>query len=457
MTFFNCELQKYYWKTCSWSRLLGVPAIFLSITVFFEIMDVPNTDAFIAATAANIFYLFVFFLGSYVAAGAVIDEVRNSTWYLLRMSSMSPLQVSIGKLFGPTLYMWYVGCIALLLFVFYGARVYEFHFVVYQVILMVATGIFCHSMVLIFCFARFDANKKAQNPHKMLPVLLGLLAAWVFHELGDMDLRLQYENIWFGIPAPSSSWKILFLLSCLIWSCIGVYRLLCRALQCRIIPWVWGSFVLFQMAFAAGFYMEENVHFQWPAVQAPFEKFSSLLVFFTQSPLCIAFSVSVACAYTILFYEKLNVSQYRDLLSHYHSRQTRFLLEKLPAWSISLGISSLFGLFFYHCCTSHRGSWFDPSFRTEHLAVFTPRYFDLSLLFVFCEGEKQLSATLFVLSLLYFIIPALLFYLDSLPVHWFYPTFISGDWWQLIGVIVQVILVSGLVVNRYKTCMRRTA
>lgn len=454
MNLINCELQKYYWKSFTWQRILGVPAIFLSITVFLEVLDIPNADFFIASTATKVFYLCVYFLGSYVAAGAVIDEVRNSTWYLIRMSSMSPLHVAIGKLFGPTLYMWYVGFMALLLFLFYGARVYGVDAVLHEALLMVTTGIFCHSMVLVFCFARFDANKKDQNPHKMLPVLLGLLAAWVFFELGDMNLRVQYETVWFGIPAPSSSWKILFLISCLAWACIGVYRLFSRALQCRIMPWVWGSFVVFYMVFAAGFYIENRSQFQWSTTEVPFERFANLLVFFTQSPLCIAFSVSVIFAYKILFYEKLHVSQYRDLLNHFVARQKRFFLQKLPAWSVSLVISMLFGVLFIAMAPVIVEQGLVQVFVLSTLLFLLRDILIYHYCLFFVSEKKQLFATLSVLTLLYFIVPALLFYLEALPIAWFYPTFTSGDGSQLIGVGVQVILVFCLVINRYRVCMR---
>ena len=56
--------------------------------------------------------------GAKSAADGILDEYNNKTWDWQRMSTISPIKMTIGKLFGSTSYNWYGGIICLVIFIF---------------------------------------------------------------------------------------------------------------------------------------------------------------------------------------------------------------------------------------------------------------------------------------------------------------------------------------------------
>ncbi len=65
--------------------------------------------------AQNLYYLIVVLWGTRNAALSVVGEIRDRTWDLQRLSSIGPGAMTVGKLFGGTIYNWFGGAICLIM------------------------------------------------------------------------------------------------------------------------------------------------------------------------------------------------------------------------------------------------------------------------------------------------------------------------------------------------------
>ena len=107
----NPEFRRNLWIELRLHRLLAMPimvglvaALTLSLDESYEILR------YIALAG---FYGVVYIWGSRRAAAAVADEVNARTWEMQRMSALGAWQMTWGKLFGSTAFVWYAGLMIL--------------------------------------------------------------------------------------------------------------------------------------------------------------------------------------------------------------------------------------------------------------------------------------------------------------------------------------------------------
>ena len=116
----NAEFAKNVWLEISTKRLLAMPAIiFLIIVLIF--MNVDST------TAANSTLKYVS-IGGFVflgmlwgiksASNSILDEYNEKTWDWQKMSIIGAWKLTVGKLFGSTIYNWYSALICLVIYLF---------------------------------------------------------------------------------------------------------------------------------------------------------------------------------------------------------------------------------------------------------------------------------------------------------------------------------------------------
>ena len=104
----NPELKRNLWLELSAHRLI------LGLVVIFAIAFAAR--AMLPSLALFGFVLIAVFWGARQAAAAVIEEARERTWDIQRMSSMDPWTMTWGKLLGSTSMAWYGGAICLVIY-----------------------------------------------------------------------------------------------------------------------------------------------------------------------------------------------------------------------------------------------------------------------------------------------------------------------------------------------------
>lgn len=124
LIFANPELNRNAKLELSNVKMILMPLLILLLLFLTYLIKSPynkfnpfihETDivVFLISVANFLFTLIVMIWGSKQAADSVIDEVNARTWDNQRMTALSPLEMSIGKLLGPTIYSWFGGLICL--------------------------------------------------------------------------------------------------------------------------------------------------------------------------------------------------------------------------------------------------------------------------------------------------------------------------------------------------------
>ena len=111
----NPEFQRNVWLELTPRRMILMVA--LLALAFLAAALSGGKDYGTGGTAEWIFYAIVVVWGTRNAATAVVGEIRDRTWDMQRLSSLSAATMTWGKLFGSTIYNWFGGaiCLAVLL------------------------------------------------------------------------------------------------------------------------------------------------------------------------------------------------------------------------------------------------------------------------------------------------------------------------------------------------------
>ncbi|MFZ4601879.1 MAG: hypothetical protein ACOYM8_05440 [Caulobacterales bacterium] len=110
----NPEFERNLWLEFSVSRAAVMPLV---IGLVLGLASLGGSAKSIADTALATFFVVAVVWGAFKAARTVTDEVRDRTWDGQRMSGLSPIAMTLGKLFGATIFCWYGAAIALAAFI----------------------------------------------------------------------------------------------------------------------------------------------------------------------------------------------------------------------------------------------------------------------------------------------------------------------------------------------------
>src|SRR5215510_3127986 len=103
----TAELQRNLWLELTARRTVQM------IVVIVLILLTANVTPFVRVgdVAQYLFLGIVVLWGTRNAAQAVVGEIRERTWDFQRLSALTPFQMTVGKLFGATSYVWFGGLI----------------------------------------------------------------------------------------------------------------------------------------------------------------------------------------------------------------------------------------------------------------------------------------------------------------------------------------------------------
>lgn len=251
----NPELQRNIWLNLTPWRLAGMPIV-LGM-VFFSVGSLTTGDWFeIVAPVARWFYAAIVIVwGTWLAARAVVGEIRDRTWDGQRLSTLSPWTMVWGKLFGATIFVWYGGvlCLAVILLDALarkgvGGMLLDFAY-------YVSIALFAHAVTLL---ASLLAVRR-RSGHPRLEVffyqLTGLAAAWFASGLweGIRAGEVAGELLWFSETLPAAQFFLWSLVAFMLWAIIGCWRQMRAELQMPGSPVLWLVFLGFMMLYAAGF------------------------------------------------------------------------------------------------------------------------------------------------------------------------------------------------------------
>jgi hypothetical protein len=318
----NAELRRNLWLEFGLHRRLVAPLVF----GFFAAGSAPGEDwrAAVYPVAVTLAMLVLLVWGTRQASVAVLDEVRDRTWDLQRLSALGPWPMTWGKLAGSTVFPWYVGilCLAVVAATAPGAR--EAQSTGRLIVAIVAGAVALHGAALTSSLAA--ARQDPAGAHRSSTLaLFGML----FVLVGIVSLMERAAR---GIPVRWYGWSLdqmTFIagsaLAFACWGVFGAWRAMCRELQVRTLPWAWPAFPVFVAAWLAG--LAES---GWFGGKRAFVAFG--------------LAACVVATYVGLFTDLTTATVARRVLVRARAGQWRRALEELPVWPASLALAFVFAL-----------------------------------------------------------------------------------------------------------------
>ena len=232
--FRNPELKRNVWLELKPNRviaLLGLITLAFVITtaamVKDDLSEYFNIAEVLMNTALFILYLITGIWGSKNAADAIADEINQKTWDRQRMSGQSPLTLTIGKIFGPTLLQWLGGLSAMLVY-FCAALVSEnVGQNIINGLIYIALVLLMNLSALLFSLLTITGSTQSAFSHAKINTTLFFILSvigvgWLSFYLARIGEEIGAIS-WFGLI-----WKNLTILISLLifitWSFIGIHQ-----------------------------------------------------------------------------------------------------------------------------------------------------------------------------------------------------------------------------------------
>ncbi|WP_027358650.1 hypothetical protein [Desulforegula conservatrix] len=321
------EFQRNIWLEMTPSRLIIMPVILMASFFLSYISDDYHLGASTAAIAKTLFIVISMIWGTKLASESVMNEVRDHTWDWQRMSVLSPWELTLGKLFGSTVYSWYGAAICL--FVFLISSMGEDTILTVRTSLaLLAAGIFAQSTSMLASMTALQKDRVYYKGQTSAFLVLGIMAAGPFLSFA---MTIKDEKLeWFVQSFNSADFMLCTLICYTAWSVLGINRLMRSELQMKNMPWIWFGFVFFNMVYAAGFLNEPMTDIKLTDAVTP--------------RLFAAFFVAASAVYFMVFSEKKDFLTLRGLTEMARESKWKSFLEHSPRWLLTLPIAVVTGI-----------------------------------------------------------------------------------------------------------------
>ena len=273
----NPEFQRNLWIEMTTQRIALMAGIL--VLVFFAAgmtSFLPNTTE---QTARVLFYIIVVAWGTRSAALSVVSEIRDRTWDFQRLSSISPAEMTWGKLFGSTVYNWFGGAICLVVMVSSVLLKQGIVSALIELVYAVSVGVVAQGVSFL---ASLIAVRRRQQSHSRRDVFLyqvvGVLSAYLVYSLWQtidprslltLVITAPREFSWWGIDVNPRIFFLISLALLLGWILTGCYRAMRIELKMQNRPTVWIGFLLFVGLYVGGFDLSHSTQSyapEWDAI-----------------------------------------------------------------------------------------------------------------------------------------------------------------------------------------------
>jgi hypothetical protein len=425
----NPELQRQFYLECTPTRLLGIPALLCLVFTFCYYLDDYQLGSSTAHSAFILYLLISLVWGLRQSMDSILEEFREQTWDIQRLSAIQPWQLCWGKWLGSTLIVWYAGLPCL---VIYSLATYPSEHLGQLWFYCIVTGVWVQALGLLLgqLMAQSGKTKAASST---LIVLFGCLymAAKVsdISSVAEADSALfndQQAQLWYHYAFAKQWFNQASLVFALFWTAVGNYRLMAKELGIRSLPWVWLAFNLSLVIYVAGFFAFEYA--------------------FT----VVAFILCTLLTYIGIITEPSLDSRSQNLLRFIQLRAWRRFGEELPLWCISFLLTAPFAL--QLSFSNHPFSALTSWFHFYPLALWLLLLRDCSVYVFFSlakHPQYSLSRSLLIAVLLNAVIPGILSLsgLEALSAL-FFPLWADSETAALCLAGLQICLLAYLLFQR---------
>ena len=415
------EFRRNLWLELTPRRIVFMVGI-LALIFFAAAVSGPSYTPYSAAE--TIYYLIVVIWGARNAGLSIVGEIRDHTWDLQRLSSISASEMTWGKLFGSTIYNWFGGAICLAVMLVYGFTHGTPVSTILDLIYYVIVGLVAQASALLASLVAI----RRRSAHSRLDVFLyqftGIVAALaVFYlwQAADPASALLFGKKstdvinWWGEIVGARPFLLISLAVFTGWILAGCYREMRRELKMHNGPLVWLGFLVFIGIYVAGFdaWLPHDSNLpQWSVV--------ALRLALTTT----AFGV---LTYVMVLLEPKDRVLYRWYGSQIASGAVGRALWSLQAWIMSYAATIIVALaLIWWLFAQHAGAAYSAltvaglGFLTRDVAIFV---------FFAATRRRGDFAALVTLVALYALFPAILNGLGvAVALPFFYPTPSNPVW-----------------------------
>ena len=329
----NPEFRRYLWLEFSAQRVVLMPIV-IALFAWLTYLVSGSTDG-VADTALWSYGALGLIWGTRLASESVISEIGGRTWDGQRMSALGPWAMSWAKLFGSTAYAWY-GC-ALLGALFLAATAAggaSLAPALERLVLTTACLVIAHAASLL---ASLHAVRRraGEAPSRGAGLFsLGLVAAVPFLLWGNAARSSAPALQWYGGFYEMAPFAITSTVVYAAWAVTGLYMLMRLELQRRNLPLAWLAFVVFVVAWCAGF------------VESGAARVGSLGVPRLGDGTARFLAALVACAglyYVTLLVEPKDPVELRRLVREARAGRWGTAAEVVPRWALTLAVALWLG------------------------------------------------------------------------------------------------------------------
>ena len=295
------------------------------------------------------FFLIVIIWGNYEAGTAMQEEIKGNTWDFQRMSSVTPLQLVVGKLFGSTSYVWYVGLLTLIPF-YYGLGHVDAHEIrpmynysagqpieawnpnndLYAVLYLILAGLMGHAVAFLISFIDLTSfiakTGKKRVPRGSAAFAFGVIASWCVFAMAEgvspklAEFSSMFRDfpvsVWFGNTYDSAAFVTCSFVFFLAWAVIGSYRIARAELMHRTMPVMWPAFVSTVLVYVWGFSDPNSAYY--------FVKLLGL------------FMLSLALCYGVMLFEATDGRKYARFAGYLQQGDLRRTFENTHKWVVTV-------------------------------------------------------------------------------------------------------------------------
>ena len=450
----SAEFRRNAWVELTVQRLV-LPLVILCL-VYVTTRGVTST--FGIGPGKKIFFglfaVICLFWGGKLANDAVPEEIREHTWDTQRMSSVGAWTMTWGKLFGSTIYAWYLSALCLA-FYFFGYPLDEIRAEDLKgVVSVAALAVVFQGTCFISSLESPRADTKRSRPG--IGILFLLLAVTFGRGLFSGAASISSGDIsWYDAKYSRENFLLVSTVVFAAWALLGAYRRMRAELLYRSTPAVWILFLGFLMFYINGFASEIYDRLTQSAM-------SPLTGSRAQLYLLISFLIAMGAAWLTLIAERKDLVRLRKAAQRVWQKEDRGrTLELLPTWAVSGALAvSLFGAMLAMASVYgplERGGPYKSNLFAAALLLFFLRDAFIMLAAHLSRRFKNRAnmAAMVYFFVLYFLMP---WFLGATGrkgmLHWFVPLG-GADISELAGIAVQVLLAGVLFAQRWSQVANR--
>lgn len=258
----SAELRRNLWLEISQTRLTVIPLMLAlifwglgSLHEFTSLREPAIDYPYLAGAALILFTLICTLWGAHLASSSITEEAQAQTWDWQRLSSQSPTELLIGKLFGSTALAWYGGawCIAAyLVFSLLGGHTPSLGWLC----LSIAGAVFIQASALLITLGTPPDQRPIYLQKRGFGAMRLLVILIVLQSMAGLGVQLAKSSTvtqWYGVDIsllPFMAGSAVFWAA---WAVFGCVQRLSTLLRCPTTPTPWLLFALWCMFYFAGF------------------------------------------------------------------------------------------------------------------------------------------------------------------------------------------------------------